>query len=322
MKKLSVLLCLIGFLGALPTSKVFAQDPEFTQFYANPLYLNPAFAGTGRCPRIIMNYRNQWPAISGTYVTYSASYDQHIDVLQGGLGLLVLNDKAGQATYNVTHFAGMYSYQLNISRQFSVKVGFQGMYIQRKIDWDKLNFGDQIDPKYGFVLSTNETRPPDSRGYIDFSAGILGYSKKYFFGFAAHHLTEPDEAFITSGSSKLPMKYTAHAGALLPMDRGEESSISPNILFQKQGDFKQLNLGLYLSKGPLVAGLWSRIIERDALILVLGFQEGIVKFGYSYDVTISKLSNATAGAHEFSFQLQFECRPKKRKFRTISCPSF
>src|SRR6185295_17434324 len=60
---------------------LLAQDPEFTQFYANPLYLNPAFAGTARCPRICLNYRNQWPGISGTYVTYSASYDQHFDAI-------------------------------------------------------------------------------------------------------------------------------------------------------------------------------------------------------------------------------------------------
>ncbi|HQK98508.1 MAG TPA: type IX secretion system membrane protein PorP/SprF, partial [Bacteroidia bacterium] len=64
-----------------------AQDPQFTQFYANPLYLNPAFAGSGRCPRVGINYRNQWPALKQTYITTSASYDQHFDALNGGVGL-------------------------------------------------------------------------------------------------------------------------------------------------------------------------------------------------------------------------------------------
>ena len=63
------------------------QDPEFTQFYAAPVYLNPAFAGSARCPRVGFNYRNQWPALQKTYITYAASYDQHIDALSGGLGL-------------------------------------------------------------------------------------------------------------------------------------------------------------------------------------------------------------------------------------------
>ena len=60
---------------------VMAQDPEFTQFYANQLYLNPAFAGSARCPRLCLNYRNQWPALTGTFITYSASYDQQIEAM-------------------------------------------------------------------------------------------------------------------------------------------------------------------------------------------------------------------------------------------------
>ncbi|HRE96128.1 MAG TPA: PorP/SprF family type IX secretion system membrane protein, partial [Flavobacteriales bacterium] len=85
-----------------------AQDPEFTQFFANPLYLNPAFAGSKRCPRINLNYRNQWPALSGTFVTTSASYDQHVESIYGGLGLLVTNDKAGEGTLNTTTINAMY----------------------------------------------------------------------------------------------------------------------------------------------------------------------------------------------------------------------
>ena len=68
-----------------------AQDPAFSQFYSNPLYLNPAFAGASLngCPSAVFNYRDQWPGIGRTYVTYSASYDLHIDGIGGGLGIIV-----------------------------------------------------------------------------------------------------------------------------------------------------------------------------------------------------------------------------------------
>src|SRR5436189_5376057 len=92
----------------LPALTVKAQDPEFTQFYANPLYLNPAFAGSAKCPRLNLNYRNQWPALTGTFVTYSASYDQHFDGIGGGLGLLFLSDKAGEGTLTTTNISMMY----------------------------------------------------------------------------------------------------------------------------------------------------------------------------------------------------------------------
>ncbi len=137
-----------------------------------------------------------------------------------------------------------------------------------------------------------------------------------------NHITEPDEAFITSGSSPLPRKYTAHAGMSIPIDR--ESTISPNILYQQQQDFKQINLGLYINRGPIVGGLWLRTSTRnaDSFIALIGVQQGLLRFGYSYDVTIYKLALVSGGSHEFSLALQFPCKPKKKKFRTISCPSF
>ncbi len=298
-----------------------AQDPEFTQFYANPLYLNPAFAGTARCPRLILNYRNQWPAISGTFVTYSASYDQHVDAFNGGIGVQIIRDDAGEGTINTTTASGIYSYQLNVNRNFSMKIGFEATLMQKALDWKKLTFGDMIDPRYGFILQTTETEGSSSVLKPDFSAGILGYSKMFFFGFSASHLTKPPESFTELPEVRLPRKYTGHVGAVIPLKRDpKQGTISPNILFQQQQDFMQLNMGLYVTKGPVVGGLWYR--NQDSFILLVGVQTDVIKFGYSYDITVSKLSNATAGSHELSFTMQFDCRPKRRKFRTISCPSF
>jgi type IX secretion system PorP/SprF family membrane protein len=194
----------------------FAQDPQFTQFYANPLYLNPAFAGTARCPRVVLNYRNQWPALTGTFVTTSASYRPACGWDHGGLGLLVTHDQAGKGTLNTTTVSGIYSYQQAISRKFSMKVGFQATYFQKSLDWSKLTFGDQIDPRRGFIYNTHDVPRGGSVGNADFSAGILGYSDVFFVGFAAHHLTQPNESLIV-GTSKLPMKLTGHAGAAIPL---------------------------------------------------------------------------------------------------------
>ena len=85
-----VLLTIPFLLGDL-----YAQDPEFSQFYANPLYLNPALAGVTVCPKVNANYRNQWPAIGKAFITYNASYDQYVSFLHGGLGLVITADRAG-----------------------------------------------------------------------------------------------------------------------------------------------------------------------------------------------------------------------------------
>lgn len=315
----------------LASPEANAQDPHFSQYYANPLYLNPAMAGTQICPRLIMNYRNQWPSLSGTYVTYNASYDQHVHALSGGLGVLVNVDRAGEGTLSTTMASGIYSYKLDIGRSFSIKAGMQATFLQKNLDWEKLTFPDQIDPKHGFVFNTNEKYPTDGlvKTFADFSAGIVGYGERYYVGFAVHHLTTPNEGFISY--SELPMKFTVHAGGIISIEGDnsrkrtiEETSISPNIMFQKQQDFEQLNYGLYLNKFPFVGGVWYRqnFDNSDAVIILLGFQQQMFKFGYSYDLTVSKLTNASGGAHEFSLTIQFECAPKHKRIRAINCPSF
>ena len=87
-KFLKVVPLLVG-ICLLFSGKCFAQDPMFTQFYSNPIYLNPAFSGSNKCPRIVSNYRNQWPGFSGDFITTSVSYDQYIDAIKGGLGVML-----------------------------------------------------------------------------------------------------------------------------------------------------------------------------------------------------------------------------------------
>lgn len=315
-----ILIALSIALASVNTAQ--AQDPEFTQFYANPLYLNPAFAGTHICPRVVMNYRNQWPGLSGTFVTSSFSYDQHVNSLYGGLGLLVTHDQAGKGTLKTTNVGAIYSYQLKVSRKFSMRFGFQATYFQKSLDWNKLTFGDMIDPRKGFIYQTGDTPRGGTVSNVDFSAGILGFSENYFIGAAVHHITEPNESLINE-QSPLPMKITGHAGAVIPLGHhlhSENATVSPNILYQRQGEFQQLNLGVYIHKGPLIGGFWYR--NKDSFIALIGIQTDVFKLGYSYDLTISKLTNATAGSHEVSVQLTFDCRPPRRSFRTITCPSF
>lgn len=321
-------LFLLIFSLSLLSSGLLSQDIHFTQYYANPVYLNPAFAGTGICPRLTLNYRNQWPAVPGTYISYSATYDQHVEKLSGGIGVMFNADDAGEGTLKTNIISAIYSYRLQVNRYFSIKMGLQASYFQKKLDWEKLTFNDMIDPRYGFVYNTNDKANRQVSGGVDFSAGILAYGESFFGGFAVHHLTQPNEAFI--GVSKLPRRYTIHLGGIIDLTHHskrrntEDPYISPNILFMKQQDFVELNYGLYFNKYPIVGGIWFRqgFENSDAFIALLGIQTTVFKIGYSYDVTVSKLGSSTAGSHEISAGFQFDCKPKKKRIRAIICPSF
>jgi type IX secretion system PorP/SprF family membrane protein len=320
--KQSYKILLVAICAVLGISELKAQDPEFTQFYANPLYLNPALAGNRICPRVNINYRMQWPGIYGTYSTVGVSLDRLVSKIQGGVGIMVMQDRAGKGTLNTTGIGLIYAPKKNITHNLSVSAAIQVGYWQKQVNWSKLTFGDMIDPYRGFTGTTQEVPNVQTVGNFDLAAGMVINTRNFYAGGAIHHILEPNESFL-GGTSILPRKYTLHAGGIISLNKsynGEESYISPNILYQAQGDFKQLNLGVYVKKGPIVGGLWYR--GNDSFIVLLGMEANSFRIGYSYDVTISKLSNATAGSHEISLGYNFSCKPPRKVYRPAMCPSF
>ncbi|MBS4057275.1 MAG: type IX secretion system membrane protein PorP/SprF [Bacteroidetes bacterium] len=333
-KKIVILFICVFTVGA--TDRLFAQDPAFSQFYANPLFLNPALTGSTECGRINLNYRNQWPSLSNAFVTYSASYDQSLPGINSGIGLMFMNDQQGDGAYNRTSVGGFYAYNLKVSDPVVISFGVKGAYYQEKLDWNKFIFADQINPTTGTIDPSSSETPPakNSVTAIDFGAGLMmGYLDKLFVGVNADHLTEPNLSFYNNSDNKMPMKITAHAGTLINATEGTlggyydgDIMLQPNILYQQQGKFQQLNFGLYVNKYPFVAGAWFRhnFDNADAAIILLGLTWDNFRFGYSYDFTLSKLGGASGGAHEISFAWEF-CvykEPKRRTIRAISSPSF
>ena len=121
-------------LLSFAAGNVYSQDPQFTQFYANPTYLNPAFAGSNGCPRFGMNYRNEWPNLTGNYVTYSASYDQYFKNISGGIGIIATHDQQGTGTIYTSSLGLIYSYHLKVNRKFSMLFGAKAAMTNKYLD--------------------------------------------------------------------------------------------------------------------------------------------------------------------------------------------
>lgn len=330
--KIIFTLLIVSFSGL-----TMAQDPHFSQFYANPLYLNPALAGSALTPRLTLNYRNQWPLMEADFVTYGASYDQYLPAINSGVGLSFMTDRAGQGILVSGGISALYSYRLKINREMFVNFGVKASFFQGRLDWGSLTWGDQFDPIRGLVFETEEVAPAStSKSIVDFSAGaVYTYKDIFFGGVSVDHLTQPSNGFYDDKLSKLHMKVTLHGGAVIDLRnrkyrgaRYDRITISPNIIYQQQDNFKQLNIGVYFNKNPFVIGAWYRhdITNGDAIIVLLGFEYKNLRFGYSYDVTVSKLQNATGGAHEVSLGYTFDTGSQYRSRRTrldaIPSPSF
>lgn len=335
MNNLTKIVLFIFFLAAflMEGRGQSVPDPHFSQFYANRLYLNPALAGSSICPRVDLGYRNQWPSLPGNYVTFGASFDMYISKIQGGVGVYFLNDNAGDLL-GTSIIGAMYAYKLNVGNNTSINFALQASYIQTSLNWNELVFGDMIDPNLGIVNPTSEI-PPESNNisYPDFDFGIaFSHKGNIYGGIAVHHLTEPSNSFYNDGNSKLEMKYTVHGGAFIDLTgsySGDNNyggfAVSPNFLYMQQGDFHQLNVGLYVNKRPFIAGAWFRhnFENADAIVPMIGIEWKGFKVGYSYDITLSELGNTAGGAHEVSAGYQFNCFDQKRiREKAINCPSF
>jgi type IX secretion system PorP/SprF family membrane protein len=318
----------------LACTALTAQDPEFSQFYAAPLYLNPAFAGTTYQPKFHLNFRDQWPGLNQAYVTMAVSYDQFFEDFKSGIGIQLLADRAGQGIYSTYTAVGVYSYQATISDQFALKMGIQAGVGQKRLDMSKVFFYDQINPVTGFYDPGNNVNPTSeppniysSQLHGELGAGILAYSRVFYMGFAVRHINQPVETFRNDYTTRLPMHYGGHLGASIPLGgRRSGVTLSPNVLYTQQASFRQLNAGMSLKVGYVFGGAWLRhdLQNVDALILMAGTQFGIFKAGYSYDATLSGLRGHSGGAHELSITLNLDELPGARKGssnKIFHCPA-
>ncbi len=293
------------------TASVWAQDVSFSQFYSNPLYLNPAFAGTIGVPRVALQYRNQWHAFDNAFNTYSAAFDMPVEKLGGGLGFNLINDAQANGALNSLQLNVAYAVNVRLSENYFFNGGIQVGYHQQSLKAGDLVFADNLDVNFGSHGVSGEMAYLNDPNYsfVDLSTGVLVYSKRLFLGLAAHHLNEPNQSFISGGESnvKLNRKYSAHLGARLPVylygHHRKKFDISPQLIFQKQGEFDQINYGLFAAKRGVAAGAWFRQnfgMRYDAVIFLVGFVRKKWQFTYTYDMTVSGLWGDSGGTSEIS----------------------
>jgi type IX secretion system PorP/SprF family membrane protein len=316
-----------------------AQHFQFSQFYAAPTYLNPAFTGANSCGRFTLNYRNQWSGIPGTFTSYQASMDHFVRSIKSGIGIQLFRDEAGIGDLTTTQINFLYAYEARINKQLMVRAGFNMGTVQRRVDLGAFVFEDQLTSG---SASSMESMANARATYFDLGTGVLVYSRFSWLGFSASHINKPNQSLL-NGTSTLPMEVKLHGGykfSFFEMESYAKRLPESNFItlawnYKKQNKFNQFDLGLYYNKNVFVVGLWYRGLpffrpevsyaNNDAIILLTGINLDRYKMGYSYDITISKLTNVnTRGSHELSMTYQF-CKFKKsrkRKNMLIACPKF
>lgn len=340
---------------------VIAQDPQFSQFDENPLYLNPASTGDLDGIRFGVNYRNQWLAtpglaIPGPLSTYDAYSDFQLkNLVVGGLGLQVMQDIEGEGRLRFTNVGLLYSWHTPTGTEnFALNFGTRLSYNFLTIDYSRLTFSDMIDPEDGFIYPTNFQ--PGQQGNVQYFDVDVGVKMKANFtdwwssevGFSVAHLVRPDVS-LNGIETLQPMKYTIHVKNSLSVVE-DKFFIVPRYLFQRQQDFRMHVFGatLFVTKmeylwnrkvltKPVYIGMYYRSREflpennTNSFVFTLG-RTGLMgknnwnyQIGVSYDVDIKGLTFQPGGSLEFSFSVFIPSEAtnilNKRK-RWKLCPNF
>lgn len=284
-----------------------------------------------------MNYRNQWPEIPNGFVTYAVSFDKYFEKFRSGLGLIVMQDEAGSGKLRLTNIGLSYSFDFKITNSWHIRPGMGFLYTERGINFNSLLWSDQISVT-GNSSSTSELNPMDNIGDIDFSASVLGYSDIFWFGFTIDHILQPNQSFYyyeedDENPALVPLKFSFYGGTKMIKNesllRPIPTSFQIAYLFKAQKQFRQLDIGVYWHRSPIVLGFWYRgiplykeVFNRDAFTILAGYKLRHLSIGYSYDFTMSKLITSTGGSHEVSMSYYFKTKKFKRKPKMIPCPDF
>ena len=317
-----------------------AQDPNFSQFFASPLTLNPALTGKfdGQY-RAAGNYRNQWPTIFNAYTTATASFDAGIlkdrisEVDQFGVGVMGFTDRSGNGAlqYNYLALSTAYHKGLDEDGYNQIGAGFQATFVSKMLNVSSLKFGDQLRSD-GFTGITQEsfTKSQLSLSYFDVNAGVLyngtsNGSNNYYAGVSVYHINRHKETF-TAGEYYLAPRVTFQAGGKIPLGYhalhlSANHSRQAGALNTVIGGAYALNVNESEADGTnLYLGTWYRL--GDALIPYVGLEFGGLQIGATYDVNISGLKPASNMRGGAELSLIYIRQPRDAGAKKLNCPKF
>ena len=315
----------------LLTNALQAQDPAFSQLFNSRMYLNPAFTGIDQGHRLSVASRTLWRNLPSNFNTHAVSYDyQPCAFPRIGLGFIGVTDSEGEGKLKSTEMGAVFAFHTpySLSRRRkdksagSFSFSLQASYITRNIDWNKLVFGDQVDPVLGVVSprTTQATINYDGTRSPDFATGFLWRQRMYVnkrwdmtfhLGFAMHHIFKPYVGLLENGV--MPRKYTVHTGLLIPLSK--TSFLIPSLRYMNQ-DVVQIHSifdanMMYLNK-KVFGGLSYRFNQfidylknTDAIMFFAGYEfdmsrEADLRLTYSFDTNFKGVSGGNFYTHEIS----------------------
>lgn len=330
-KKLAVLAFIL-----FASIKVFTQDAQYSQFYAYPVFMNPAFAGShSGTYRVGAAYRSQWAqTLERPFTSFSIEGDFKIDIAPRknnsdyvGAGIIFATDRVGISNFDLFQlaFVGAYHKLLSPKNNTYLSAGVIAGLHQRSVNYNGVTFQDQFNGGDAFNLPTNEILPSNSFAHSDFGIG-LNFSTTpdqnlgFYLGGSYVHLTEPTISFfgldqnvdVPIESGVLRRRISLHTAVSIPLT--QLVTLLPRAIYNQQGQHASITFGtnfkvqIYEADASFFhLGVWGRSTKSlttyqptDATLMV-GFETKGLMVGFSYDIYLREVSsNLGTGTFELT----------------------
>lgn len=287
-------------------------DPHFSQYFIQPMTLNPALTGA-----LDGNYRGSaiWRSQYGNTLTTMGIAGEVVTDKNINFGFNLLHQYSAGKAYKFTNGYITAAYTGVRFGNHHIVMALQAGVLDRRFNINNLQFGDQWTAGVGFnpSASSGEIFYTSTATAFDAGAGIVYYDGSpnkrvhFFGGYSAFHLTRPQDPYLSNdGKQRLPMRHSIHAGARINVN--EMFDIVPNALYMRQGNAQEKMLGAYLqlSASPNTdIMLGANVRLNDAFSPFAGFYHKGLTVGFSYDVSSLDNNVNNTGRNSMEVSLSF-----------------
>jgi type IX secretion system PorP/SprF family membrane protein len=325
----------ILFVSAIFFAK--AQDPNFSQFFASPLTINPALTGSPNSDlRVFTNYRQQWLGNNTSYNTGTLSIDgrlfkEQLEQMNHvlGVGGFFMRDQSLNGYFKSTYASLNASYSLAIDEYgvHNIGIGLAGIYGDRRLDFSQLTFSEQFGSGgFNTALPTGENSLASLKPYLSVASGLIyryrGEETDIDFGVSGYHYNKPKQSFLSDSlGNSLPTRFVSHFN--MENYLSENFSLSTNAIYQTQASQSYLAAGAILNYGTMdqnegkifSIGLFYR--SDDAIYPYVGLIVDRIQFGLTYDIVVSNLKTSSYTPRTFELSIIYNLANRNLKERKL-----
>lgn len=288
----------ILFISTLAFSSRSQQRAVYSNYRMNDYYYNPAIAGSKNVHLANVSYRNQWVGFKGAPSFIMANfYGSAKNEGKVGYGVSVFSEKTG-LTQNTAVYLN-YAYHFKLSEKMKLGLGIKPGFMQYRIKLYDAILADEGDNVLtGNIYAANA---------LDLNAGFNLYSEKFFMMASIQHVLGKGVRF-TSFNPNLSFHYNAIAGYNFLLKK-KNIEIQPSLMAKhtqavpmqyttmiKTTFNEKFWFGL-LYIGDLDFKTSQYPVNAAGISLGVNIKERF-RIGYTFDYTLSKISNYQSGSHE------------------------